>query len=107
MEDSLRTRQYLQEMKAVLIDEKIKISDCIVNSKIHVFTRKFYKKRNGKTCYVDSNIKAFDVDFKRVFYNRTAGSIEMNEHYSYHYSNSRLILHRDYKEELTLKYSKS
>ena len=56
MDFNFRTKQYLQEMQAVLIDSKYKIFQIdFENMKAFVNKQDTFKKRNGKICHVEYN----------------------------------------------------
>lgn len=60
MEYNTRTKVYLSEMKAVLIDSSYKIVDIdFTNLKALIIKQDTYKKRNGKTCRVEHPIKTW------------------------------------------------
>ena len=67
MDDTQRTRNYLESLDAVYIKESIHMSGSS-NASARVCIRKYYRKRNDKTCYVDTQIKYLDIcvgGFKR------------------------------------------
>jgi hypothetical protein len=66
MEDTIRTKQYLEELNAIKVDSKIRINIDHLPSKIILFTRDYYKKRNNKICYVDKNFKTIIADTSKI-----------------------------------------
>lgn len=78
MEDTLRTKEYLKEMNAVFLHSKYNFGEWMIDSSIMVSIRKIYMKRNGKTCYVDTQkkwmsakhewIKFQSINQSRIFY---------------------------------------
>ena len=60
-----RTKNYLKDMEAVLIDSKYKIFQIdFDNMKALVNKQDTYKKKNGKTCHVEHNFGRW-ISFKK------------------------------------------
>jgi hypothetical protein len=65
MDFNYKTKAYLQEMQAVLIDSKYKIFQIdFENMKALVNKQDTYKKRNGKTCHVEHKFGRW-IPFKK------------------------------------------
>jgi predicted nucleic acid-binding protein len=106
MEDTHKTRQYLKELNAVFVEDKIIVSPAIINSKIAVFTRKYYKKRNNKICYVDTNIVLFNVEWDKTKTHKNVSNIYINDWNNTFFKNEITKISKEYKEELIEKYIK-
>ena len=104
MRNNSQTWNYLKEMNAIQFDEKVVVSDTIINGKIAIYTRKYFKKRNNKTCYVDCNIKSFEVDFNRVKEITQHSNIYINDWNNKHFKFKKSVLLKNYKEELINQY---
>jgi hypothetical protein len=66
MRDTELNREYLKEMQAVEVSKKTCLDKYSLPEYITLFTRTYYKKRNGKICYIDNNFKKFAVDETKV-----------------------------------------
>jgi len=65
MNFNYRTKKYLQEMQAVLIDSKYKVFQIdFENMKAFVNKQDTYKKRNGKKCHVEHHFGKW-ISFKK------------------------------------------
>lgn len=104
MKNNSQTWNYLKEMNAVQFDEKIIISDTIINGKVAGFTRKYFRKRNNKTCYVDCNIKTFNVDMTKTKTVTTHSNIYINDWNNRNFKFKNTYLLKEYKNELINQY---
>ena len=106
MENSSKTWQYLKEMGAVLIETKIKVDDCFVGDNIYVFKREYYRKRNGRTCYVDYKGIYFNADWSRIKKksSRNVYSSGENDWRPLRTISTRFIFASAYKDELINKF---
>lgn len=106
MRDNVITRNYLAELSAVLIDTKIIVQNQGDNICVH--KREYYKKRNGKTCYVDSGTKYYPTDWSRIrtYKNHKTYSTGENDWNPLHITNTSYKFLDGYKEELIAEYSK-
>lgn len=104
MTDNILTRNYLKEMEAVLLSSKVIIQKTIIDSKVCIYTKEIYKKRNGKTCYVEVNRKWFPLDWKRTTTYTSHHGVTINDYNSFHYSSENTVLDKDYQQELIKNY---
>lgn len=104
MTDNILTRKYLKDMQAVLINSKIIVQNTIIDSKVCVYLKQTYRKRNNKTCYVEVNRTWFPLDWKRTTTYTHHHGITINDYNSFHYIDENTVLDKDYKQELIEKY---
>lgn len=100
MIDSIRTRNYLKELSAILIKSEVIIQKTIVDSKVCIYKKETYRKRNGKTCYVEVNRTWFPLDWKRTTTYHNRKGITINDYNSFSYTEENIVLDKDYQEEL-------
>lgn len=101
MTNNERTRQYLKDNGATLVRENIVFSDSIIDGKITLTHRKYYRKRNGKQCYVDVVSESIKADWGRIKTYKNTNNISANPDYSsYLVTTEATVLNKDYKAEL-------
>ena len=102
MNASKYTFDYLKSLNAVLVETKIVIQNSFIGDTISVNKREYYKKRNGKICYVDYQKKYFKPDWNRIktYRNSSTTSTGENDWRPLHMSNTTYRLTKEYREEL-------
>lgn len=107
MELNWRTIQHLKETEAVPTTEEIKVWFNEIPNTISIFKRQYYKKRNGKTCYVDSGHIDIPADMSRImkYYKNT--TIDINDWNCHTYTCITYKPRSDYKEELKKWYNET
>lgn len=106
MEAIKYTFDYLKSLSAVLVNTKIVVQETIIDNKIAVHKREYYKKRNGKICYVDYKKIWFAADWKRI---KTIKSSKLfssseNDWRPLKSNYSKDVINKDYKDELVEKF---
>lgn len=106
MEATKYTFDYLKSLSAVLVNTKIVVQETIINSNIAVHKREYYKKRNGKICYVDYKKIWFLVDWERIKTIKSSklSSSSENDWRPLKFNYSKDVINEDYKNELIEKF---
>ena len=101
-----RTINYLKEMEAVLVETKIMVQSKYIGDEISVNKREYYKKRNGKVCYVDYPCKYYKTDWSRVRVRKyhNFSSTGENDWRPLHTRSESYKIQEDYKQELISKF---
>lgn len=107
MELNWRTIQHLKETDAVPTTEEIKVWFNEIPNTISIFKRQYYKKRNGKTCYVDSGEVTIPADMSRIMRYNNSVTIDINDWNCHTYYNFTQKPRSDYKEELKEWYKRN
>lgn len=93
--------EHIRQNGGVLFDSKIIIDTewSNISGNIDVFRREYYKKRNGKTCYMDYPAIKFHFDRERakVYFNHKTYSMGEYDRNPVHTTSVNVKLNPDYR----------